>query len=88
MKLYLSSYEFGTGKEKLVEMAGKNKKTAVITNALDFSADILRRNNGTNKEMSELRDMGFIPEELDLREFFGRPEELSRKIPEFGLIWG
>lgn len=87
MKLYLSSYRLGDHPEQLAELVGGNKKVAVIPNAVDFSTDLERLAKGREREADDLRAIGLDPEELDLREYFGRPEELEAKLKEYGLIW-
>lgn len=34
-----------------------------------------------------MSDLGFEPEVVDLKNYFDRPEELTEKMREFGLIW-
>jgi dipeptidase E len=85
--MYLSSFRLGNETQKLVEMVGNNKRTAVISNALDFSDDIERKNAGTQREIDDLNNLGFQAEELDLRKFFGKEEKLINELEKFGLIW-
>lgn len=87
MKLYLSSYRLGNTPQSLADLIGKNKKVAVIPNALDFSTDIERRNAGVQREIDDLKFLGLEPEEIDLRNYFGKPEDLKTKLSEFGTIW-
>lgn len=86
MNLYLSSYRLGSHPEVLQELSGPNKKAAVIANATDYkSAD--ERRIGLDREVQDLESLGFIPEELDLRLYFDKPNLLSEKIEEYGLVW-
>lgn len=87
MKLYLSSYKLGDDLDKLKELFPKNKKTAYISNALDFSKDLERRRKGEEKEIKDLTNLGLDVELLDLRDYFGKKELLNKKIAEFGVIW-
>lgn len=87
MKLYLSSFKFGNEPEKLVALASSNKKIAVIPNALDFSTDIVRRQESMQKEIDGLKSLGFEPEILDLRDYFGKKDLLKEKMGEFGGVW-
>lgn len=87
MKMYLSSYRLGDNPEKLVNLVGANKKVAVIPNALDFSNEIDRRNAGVQREIDDLNNLGFEAEEVDLRKYFGKPDELEQKLSGFGAIW-
>ncbi|MFP4568127.1 MAG: Type 1 glutamine amidotransferase-like domain-containing protein [Candidatus Woesearchaeota archaeon] len=87
MKLYLSSYKLGNDLNELKKLFPKNKKTAYISNALDFSNDLDRRKTGEQKEINELTNLGLDVELLDLREYFGKKEHLKQKIDEFGVLW-
>lgn len=87
MKLYLSSYKLGNELNELKKLVPKNKKTAYISNALDFSNDLDRRKTGEQKEINELTSLDLDVELLDLREYFGKKELLKQKIDEFGVIW-
>jgi dipeptidase E len=59
----------------------------IIANALDYSDDILRIQSGTANEIIELQELGFKIEQLDLREYFGKPALLQEKLEDVGLIW-
>lgn len=87
MKLYLSSYHLGDNPQVLVEMVGKNKKAAVIPNALDNMEDKKLLEEKIQANMDELKNLGFKPEVINLKKYFGKPAELARKMSEFGLIW-
>lgn len=86
MKLYLSSYRLGDHPEQLGAMLGENKKVMVISNAL-FSTDAERLAQGREREINDLRGIGLDPEELDLREYFGKSKDLEEKLYGYGLIW-
>jgi dipeptidase E len=87
MKLYLSSYRLGSDKAKLPELSASNHQAVIIANALDYSDDILRIQSGTANEIIELQELGFKIEQLDLREYFGKPALLQEKLEDVGLIW-
>lgn len=87
MKFYLSSYRLGNDPQRLIEIVGENKRVAVIPNALDFSDDLARREEGILREIDDLKKLGLEPEELDLREYFQKPDELKHKLAGLGLIW-
>lgn len=87
MKLYLSSYKFGDDPNKLTQLASSNKRIALISNALDFSNDTERRLASEQKQLDGLRELGFEPEVLDLRVYFGDMEGLRSKLEEFGGLW-
>lgn len=64
-----------------------NKRAAVIPDALDFSNDIERRNAGVVREISDLNNLGFSAEEVDLRKYFGKTTELRKLLNKYGLLW-
>jgi len=64
-----------------------NKKATVIPNAIDFSKEIERRDAGVQREIDDLKQLGFKPDEVDLREYFGKPKELAERLSSYGLIW-
>lgn len=86
MKLYLSSYHLGENPEKFAELFSNNKNVAVISNALDFIDDAYRKES-TQGQIDALQKINLIPQELDLRNYFGKPDELKEKIEEFGGLW-
>ena len=86
MKLYLSSYHLGNNPEKLVELFSGNKKIAIIANAMDF-ADDSQREEKIKHSITELKNLGMLPEEIDLRVYFGEQEELSKKLNNYGAVY-
>ena len=87
MKLYLSSYRLGDNPQRLAELANDNKKVAVIANAMDFLVDEIGRKQSVEREIIDLRNLGLEPEEVDLRDYFGKPDKLEEKLSEYGLLW-
>jgi dipeptidase E len=85
MRLYLSSMDIGNYSERLVQLVGNNKKAAIILNALDHA--IAGRNKWLRKNSENLGKLGFIVEELDLRQYFKNNSSLEKKLSEYGLIW-
>jgi len=85
MRLYLSSMDFGTHPERLVALAGRGSHTAIIMNALDNlpeeRAHFLA--NGTRA----LERLGFVANELDLRDYRDAPGRLAQALESTGLIW-
>ncbi|HYK08533.1 MAG TPA: Type 1 glutamine amidotransferase-like domain-containing protein [Candidatus Eisenbacteria bacterium] len=86
MKLFLSSYRLGNNPEKLAEFFGENKKVAVIVNAVDFETPEIRKEK-LDRELVDLHTLGLQPEEIDLREYFGKESTLREKLQEFGGVW-
>jgi len=87
MKLYLSSFRLGYKPQELVSLVGKNKKAAVIANSTDFLTDNSIYDSGVQREMDDLRNLGFEPENVDLRDYFDKPDGLGKRLSEFGLLW-
>ena len=87
MQLYLSSYKLGSEPQKLKELVDVEKKVAVIANALDFSDEFERKQHSIQRELDDLAALGLQAEEMDLRDYFERRDELVKKLGEFGLIW-
>jgi len=86
MKLYLSSYNLGDNPEKLVELSSPNKRVAVITNASDLKT-VEERKEKVEEEFDHLIETGLLPEELDLRKYFGKQKELEKKLNQFKVVW-
>ena len=70
MKLYLSSYHLCKEPARLSSLPAKNKRVAVIRNALVQYTDGPRLKEGLEREINDLRAIGLRPESLDLRNFF------------------
>jgi len=88
VKLYLSSYKLGNDTEGLIRLVNKaNAKAAVINNAIDFSADLGRKAMSLQVELDDMSSLGFMPEPVDLRSYFGKPNELVEKLSDFDLVW-
>ena len=85
MKLYLSSYNLGDNPEKLLELV-TDKKIAVIANASDLKT-VDERIQKVKEEFNQLIEIGLQPEELDLRDYFGRQNQLKKKLNEFKTVW-
>lgn len=87
MKLYLSSYRLGNHAGELKKLVGKpGAKVAVCQNALDWSTDLERKAKSLQAEFEDMKSLGFEPEELDLRDYFGKPG-LVEKMQEYDMIW-
>jgi len=85
--MYLSSYRLGDNPQQLVDLVGSNKRVAVIANSIDFGNDLERRTAGVQREIDDLKQLDLKPEEVDLRNYFGKSEELAKKLSEFGMLW-
>ena len=85
MKFYLSSYKIGKETEKLKELA-RGKKIGFIPNSLDY-VEPKARQESNEKNMKDLSDLGIDVEMLDLQDYFGKEEELKKKIDSLGGVW-
>ncbi len=86
MRLYLSSFRNGNKPEELLKLLGAGRRTALIANSADF-LDEPARSESVAQEMERLRSIGLEPTEIDLRHYFGKPEELKEALSAFDLIW-
>jgi len=86
MRLYLSSYKLGNKPEEMLALIGENKRTAIIANAQD-SKPSKSRAERVQQEIDTLAALGLQPEELDLRNYFGKVAKLSEALQKFGYIW-
>ena len=89
MKYYLSSYKIGGEKEvqQLKDLIPINKRTAYISNALDFSDDLERRKQSEQVDIDQLNSIGLEVEHFDLRNYFDQPEKLEKDLRQYGVIW-
>jgi dipeptidase E len=85
MRLYLSSMDFGTHPERLVALAGRGARVAIVMNALDNFPDERAHFLATGKQA--LEHLGFVANELDLRNYFDAPGRLAQALESTGLIW-
>jgi len=85
MKLYLSSFDIGNQPEKLAVFAEGRKQAVVILNALDHRQEA--RDKWLLSQTKALEGLGFVVEELDLRKYFGKQEELKSFLDTKDLVW-
>jgi dipeptidase E len=86
MRLFLSSQSLGDYPDRFKELVGKNKKLALCENAKDDESDTERKiKHKEHKE--EFTKQGYEVEELDLRDFFGKKDELEEWLSDFGAVW-
>ena len=87
MRLYASSFRLGSEPEKLRALFAGPSRVGVITNALDFSTDLSRRQHALQRECRDLASLGLVPEEIDLRNYFGRREALDDRLTRCDGVW-
>lgn len=92
MKLYLSSYKIGDETQVMRNWIAHNgNKILIIANAKDQYTDLERVEKGTLNDMEQLESVGFEVEKLDLRNYFGKKEELEQiftKVKAFYVVGG
>lgn len=87
MKYYLSSYELGHRTKELFELCTLGT-IGYIPNARDFSyADPARKHARTHKDIKSLSQIGLAVRPIDLKDFFGRREELKQEVLKLGAIF-
>jgi dipeptidase E len=86
VRLYLSSFRIGNHPDRLIELARGGQRLAVIGNARDGwpTAD---RSKSVSAERQALHDLGFIAEEIDLRDFVGRGQALREELADVAMVW-
>ncbi len=52
----------------------------------DFFGDV-KRPAYLKIEKEDLGKLGIVAEELELRAYFGDPDKLAEKLPEYDLVW-
>ncbi|MCX4365537.1 MAG: Type 1 glutamine amidotransferase-like domain-containing protein [Bacilli bacterium] len=88
MKLYLSSYKVGNNMGELKKWISEHDNNIlVIPNALDVFPDGERKTNGILEKSKELEVLGFNPVQLDLRNYFNKPEQLKKEIKDFKAFY-
>ncbi len=89
MKYYLSSFKLGNETSKLKDLASKTiGNFGYIPNALDFtSADPVRKAKHIQDDMDDIRNYGVDIETLDLKDYFGKREELKSKISSLSGLY-
>lgn len=87
MKLYLSSYRVGNHADKLKELINKDgARVAVCVNALDNTELEVRNNIVLARELADMEGLGYIAEELDLRDYFNN-NDLDDAIKQYDAVW-
>ncbi len=87
MKYYLSSYEIGNETEKLKSLIPKGK-IGYIPNARDYTAvDLKRYAKRSEKDMNSLRELGIKVKMLNLRDYFGKKDDLKKELEELDAIF-
>ena len=89
LKLYLFSFRLGDHIGRLLALLPPQPRVFVVTNALDvFSEEARRRHKARVYDPNkELEHHGCSVSDLDLRRYFGKPDDLDRRIRNCDLVW-
>ena len=82
MRLYLASHNLSPYTDELLKLVGEGRKALYIENARDYYPDE-KRANDLREKLAMLSELGFEVKELDLRNYFGRPNELREFIDSY-----
>lgn len=84
MKLYLSSYKLGNNKEELKRWIEEHgNKIVLIPNSRDVYEESERKSIGINKDIEELKSLGFEVTTISLKEFFGQYDRLKKDLEQY-----
>jgi dipeptidase E len=75
----------GNHPERLAALVPRRTRATIVVNALDNAPQA--REEWLAGQIEDLESIGFVPEELDLRQYFGRPEHLAAALEGRGLVW-
>ncbi len=88
MKFYLSSFKLGNKSKELIRLMLDNKKIGYIINACDYTnVDFDKRVSWEKNDMESLSNLGLTVELIDLKKYFGKIDELRRKINGLGGVF-
>lgn len=85
MRLFLSSENLGNYPEAFLKMVG-GRKLAIIENAKDELNEEERKTK-VQGHLNQLSTQGFDTEEIDLRDYFGKPKKLLDLLSNFGGVF-
>ena len=83
MRLFLTSHDFGNYENELLKLMGKGRRALLIANARDYLSGEERK-AVVSRKMGVMERAGIEAEELDLREYFGKKDELAERISSYG----
>jgi dipeptidase E len=85
VRLYLSSLDLGDQPDQLLALARGERRAAIILNALDLVPEAAWL--WTRKQTANLINLGFSVVELDLRGYFGQPDQLAAFLRDIDMVW-
>jgi dipeptidase E len=84
VRLYLSSFDLGNATDRLVSLAPQ-ARVGLIVNALDNRP--AARRQWRTRQGDALTALGFTVTELDLRDYFARPDTLRDVLGGLDMVW-
>jgi dipeptidase E len=88
VKYYLSSYQFGNQLDQLALLLPTAAKIGHIHNARDFTAtNAEKKVRDQQEEITQLQQLGFVVEALDLRDYFHQQAALRDKLNSLQGVW-
>lgn len=86
MRLYLSSFRLGNRTADLARLVGSGRRVGIVANALDGD-DVRTRAAAVELEVAALASLGYVPEEVDLRDHVGDEAAVEARLRELDLLW-
>lgn len=81
MRYYLFSYKFGDCLDQLTALLPTGARIGHIHNARDFTtADVAQRVRSQEEELTQLQQLGFAAEVLDLKTYFHQEAALRTTL--------
>jgi len=82
MRLYLASHNLGLYTDELLKLVGEGRKALYVENARDYYPEE-KRANDLQEKLAMLSELGFEVEELNLRDYFNKPDKLREFINSY-----
>jgi dipeptidase E len=86
MRLFLSSENLGNYPNEYLKLVGPNKRLAFVENAKDDWSPKDRAEK-VKEHLAQFNNVGFDVFELDLRDYFGKSEQLEKVLSKCGGIF-
>jgi dipeptidase E len=70
-----------------LKLLNGKSRAVVIANACDPDDYSARRSGNVQREIEDLASLGIESSELDLRDYFGKADELLAALEQYDLVW-
>lgn len=88
MQLYLSSYKLGNKQNVLRNWIKEHgNKIILIANSRDIFEEGPRKEQGIERDVNSLRELGFDVKNVSLKDFFGQYEKLKEEIKGYNAFY-